>query len=278
MLGPSAAAMAAAQSIMAAQAYQAQMQAQAQLQAQQQQQQAQVQVQAAAAAAAAAAQNQKAAALKDLGPDYFSELDEEELQRTLHVTNVSRILTLEQLKQLFAFCGNVSKCEFLSEDKTVAQVRFLKTDEAQAALALNNMSVGDKQLKVELAKTAKEARDAAMNAKAAPPAAPAAPALGIGVGALGVAAGTPGVPGALPLQMQQAMAMPLMQFQQAIMMQQALAQQNKGTDAKTAAELAAKRAKEIGKMLGTSGGGEGEGEDGKGRRRRRDDDDDDSDR
>jgi len=179
MLGPSAAAMAAAQSIMAAQAYQAQMQAQAQLQAQvaqqqqqqqqQQQAQAQVHVQAAAAAAAAAAQQQKAAALRDLGPDYFSELDEEELQRTLHVTNVSKILTLEQLKQLFAFCGNVSRCDFLSEDKTVAQVRFLKNDEAQAALALNNMSVGDKQLKVELAKTAKEARDAAINAKAARP-------------------------------------------------------------------------------------------------------------
>ena len=203
-------------------------------------------------------------------------MDDQELERTLHVTNISSILSQDQLRQLFAFCGTVGKCEFLTDDKSIAHVRFNKPDEAKAALALNNMAVGDKQLKVELAKTLKSARQALIAATtpaAAPVATPtAAPSLptGLPAGFPGFQS-IPGMPagmqlpgsfagaaaGQLPLSVQQAMAMPMMQYQQALVMQQAIAAQAKTSEAKSAAELAAKRAKEISKVLAGGGGAAG---------------------
>ncbi|BBN00360.1 hypothetical protein MPTK1_1g28520 [Marchantia polymorpha subsp. ruderalis] len=205
-MAPSAAAMAAAQSIAAAQAYQA--------------------------AQAAAAQN---AGPKEGGD---SPKDQDEPLRTLHVTNLSSVLTQEQLRQLFSYCGTVTDIK-LSESKQSAYVEYSSPDEAKAALALNNMEVGSRQIKVELEK------------KVSKPA--SKQGVGSGSGGGGSAAATPPP---LPMMMQQAVAMQQLQFQQALFMQQAMATQQAAARAatvKSAAEMAAARAADISKLLKPDG-------------------------
>ncbi|KAG6553951.1 hypothetical protein Mapa_004868 [Marchantia paleacea] len=204
-MAPSAAAMAAAQSIAAAQAYQA--------------------------AQAAAAQN---AGPKEGGD---SPKDQDEPLRTLHVTNLSSVLTQEQLRQLFSYCGTVTDIK-LSDSKQSAYVEYSSPDEAKAALALNNMEVGSRQIKVELEK------------KVSKPA--SKQGVGSGSGGGGSAAATP----PLPMMMQQAVAMQQLQFQQALFMQQAMATQQAAARAatvKSAAEMAAARAADISKLLKPDG-------------------------
>ncbi|KAL2654097.1 hypothetical protein R1flu_022225 [Riccia fluitans] len=201
-MAPSAAAMAAAQSIAAAQAYQA--------------------------AQAAAAQN---AAPKEDGD---SPKDQEEASRTLHVTNLSTVLTQEQLRQLFSYCGTVTDIK-LSDSKQSAYVEYSTPEEAKAALALNNMEVGSRQIKVELEK--KSSRGSGKQG------------VGAGSGGGGSAAAAPPP---LPVMMQQAVAMQQLQFQQALLMQQAMATQQAAARAatvKSAAEMAAARAADISKLL-----------------------------
>ncbi|KAJ6691211.1 SPLICING REGULATORY GLUTAMINE/LYSINE-RICH PROTEIN 1 [Salix koriyanagi] len=105
-MAPSAAAMAAAQAIVAAKALQAHA---AQLQAQ-------------------------AQSAKDSSGSPDKARKEDALKKTLHVSNLSPLLTVEQLKQLFS-------------------IEYLKPEEATAALALNNMDVGGRPLNVEMAKS-----------------------------------------------------------------------------------------------------------------------------
>ncbi|KAJ7292345.1 hypothetical protein O6H91_05G023500 [Diphasiastrum complanatum] len=215
-MNPSAAAMAAAQSIAVAQAYQA---AQAQAVAQQQQ-----------------------AATKESRNETMSVKEQEkkiDLSKTIQITNLHRSLTSEQLRQLFAYCGTVTNCE-IDSSKQIAYVEYSKLEEAKAGLALNNLEVGGRSLKVEPAKSPQP--------KPAEAASTAAP--------------TAAQPPPLPMMMQQAVAMQQLQFQQALLMQQAMASQQAAARAatvKSAADMAAARAAEISKRLkGDDGGQEDE--------------------
>ncbi|XP_008812236.4 serine/arginine-rich splicing factor 11-like [Phoenix dactylifera] len=194
-MAPSAAAMAAAQAIVAAKALQAHA--------------AQMQAQSSADAPGS--------------PDKAAKADT--LKKTLQVSNLSPLLTMDQLKQLFGYCGTVVDC-FITDSKHFAYIEYSKPEEATVALALNNMDVGGHRLNVEMAKSL-----------------PSKTAL---------------VNPLLPLTMQQAVAMQQMQFQHALMMQQAIASQQAAARAatmKSATEMAAARAAEISKKLKAEGFG-----------------------
>jgi len=77
----------------------------------------------------------------------------EELGRTLHVGNLSPLVTLEQLKQLFSYCGTVVECRIAGDSKQFAFVEFATGAEAAQAMGLNGMMMGDRPLRVEIAKT-----------------------------------------------------------------------------------------------------------------------------
>lgn len=150
------------------------------------------------------------------------------LKKTLQVSNLNPLLTVDQLKQLFSFCGTVVECS-ITESKHFAYIEYSKPEEATAALALNNMDVGGRPLNVEMAKTLPQ-KPAILN--------------------------SPLAPSSLPMVMQQAVAMQQMQFQQALLMQQTMnAQQaaNRAATMKSATELAAARAAEISKSLKVDG-------------------------
>ncbi|GMJ01791.1 IMMUNOREGULATORY RNA-BINDING PROTEIN [Hibiscus trionum] len=196
-MAPSAAAMAAAQAIVAAQALQAH--------------------------AAQVTQSQSTKDSSD-SPDKAAKGDS--LKRTLQVSNLNPLLTVEQLKQLFSFCGTVVECT-ITDSKHFAYIEYSKPEEATAALALNNMDIGGRPLNVEMAKTL-----------------PPKPAISSAASS------------SLPLMMQQAVAMQQMQFQQALLMQQTLTAQqaaNRAASMKSATELAAARAAEISKKLKDDG-------------------------
>ena len=85
----------------------------------------------------------------------------EELGRTLHVGNLSPLVTLEQLKQLFSYCGTVVECRIAGDSKQFAFVEFSTGAEAAQALGLNGMMMGDRPLRVEIAKTVRLVKPAA---------------------------------------------------------------------------------------------------------------------
>ncbi|KAI3683397.1 hypothetical protein L1987_83900 [Smallanthus sonchifolius] len=195
-MAPSAAAMAAAQAIVAAQALQAH---------------------------ASSAQAQSS---KDTSGSEDSAAKADSLKKTLQVSNLSPLLTVDQLKQFFSFCGTVVDCS-ITDSKHFAYIEYSKPEEATAALALNNMDVLGRPLNVEMAKSL-----------------PQKPASNAALGS------------SLPMVMQQAVAMQQMQFQQALLMQQTMnAQQaaNRAATMKTATELAASRAAEISMKLKAEG-------------------------
>ncbi|KAL6009278.1 hypothetical protein ACLOJK_022506 [Asimina triloba] len=198
-MAPSAAAMAAAQAIVAAQALQAhaaQMQAQAQTSGD-----------------------------SSGSPDKAGKADA--LKKTLQVSNLSPLLTAEQLKQLFSYCGTVVGCT-IADSKHFAYIEYSKPEEATAALALNNMDVGGRPLNVEMAKSV-----------------PSKAVVGNSLHQ-----------SSLPMVMQQAVAMQQMQFQQALLMQQTMASQQAASRAatmKSATEMASARAAEISKKLKADG-------------------------
>ncbi|KAK9058475.1 hypothetical protein SSX86_023317 [Deinandra increscens subsp. villosa] len=191
-MAPSAAAMAAAQAIVAAQALQAH------------------------------ASSAQASSKGTSGPvDKAAQADT--LKKTLQVSNLSPLLTADQLKQFFSFCGTVVDCS-ITDSKHFAYIEYSKPEEATAALALNNMDVLGRPLNVEMAKSL-----------------PQKPA---------------GNGSSLPMVMQQAVAMQQMQFQQALLMQQTMnAQQaaNRAATMKNATDLAASRAAEISMTLKAEG-------------------------
>ncbi|RDX91084.1 hypothetical protein CR513_26973, partial [Mucuna pruriens] len=197
-MAPSAAAMAAAQAIVAAQALQAHA--------------AQVQAQSA----------------KDSAGSPEKASKDDALKKTLQVSNLSPLLTVEQLKQLFGFCGTVVECT-ITDSKHFAYIEYSKPEDATAALALNNIDVGGRPLNVEMAKSLPQKPSHANSSLAS---------------------------SSLPLMMQQAVAMQQMQFQQALLMQQTMTAQqaaNRAATMKSATELAAARAAEISKKLNPDG-------------------------
>jgi RNA recognition motif-containing protein len=164
--------------------------------------------------------------------------ESDEPSRTLNVTNLSSVLTSEQLKQLFSYCGTVTDIK-LSDSKQSAHVEYSTHDEAKAALALNNMEVGSRKITVELEK--KSSKGSAKQGVSR----------GSGGGASALATPPP-----LPMMMQQAVAMQQLQFQQALFMQQAMTNQQAAARAatvKSAAEMAASRALEISRSLNPNG-------------------------
>ena len=136
-----------------------------------------------------------------LGSD-DSEKKADSLKKTVQVSNLSPLLTVDQLKQLFGFCGTVVDCT-ITESKHFAYIEYSKAEEASSALALNNMDVGGRPLNVEMAKSL-----------------PPKPALNSAMGS-----------SSLPMVMQQAVAMQQMQFQQTLLMQQTLTAQQAGSPA-----------------------------------------------
>lgn len=151
------------------------------------------------------------------------------LKKTLQVSNLSPVLTVGQLKQLFSFCGTVVECT-ITDSKHFAYIEYSKPEEATAALQLNNMDVGGRPLNVEMAKSVPQ-KPATTNSSMASSSLPMAA-------------------------MQQAVAMQQMQFQQALLMQQTMTAQhaaNRAATMKTATELAAARAAEISKKLKADG-------------------------
>ncbi|CAH9142215.1 unnamed protein product [Cuscuta epithymum] len=199
-MAPSAAAMAAAQAIVAAQALQAH-------------------------AAQAQAQTNSA---NDTSGSAGKETAANCLKKIVQVSNLSPLLTLDQLKQLFGFSGTIVDCS-ITESKHLGYVEYSKPEEATAALALNNMEVGGRPLNVEMAKQL-----------------PPKP----------VTLNSSSTSSSLPLMMQQAVAMQQMQFQQALLMQQAYTAQQAASRAasmKSATDLAAARAAEISKKLKADG-------------------------
>ncbi|OWM64279.1 hypothetical protein CDL15_Pgr018851 [Punica granatum] len=197
-MAPSAAAMAAAQAIVAAQALQAHA--------------AQVQAQSA----------------KDMSVSADKDVNGDALKRTVQVSNLSPLLTVDQLKELFGYFGIVKECT-VTDSKHFAYIEYSEQKEATAALSLNNMEVAGRPLNIEMAKSLPQ-KPAISNLPLASP--------------------------SLPMMMQQAVAMQQMQFQQALLMQQTMnAQQaaNRAATMKSAAELAAARAAEISKRLKADG-------------------------
>ncbi|WVZ71847.1 hypothetical protein U9M48_020381 [Paspalum notatum var. saurae] len=201
-LPPSAAAMAAAQAIMAAQALQA-----------------------------------HAAQVKAAGASSVNKGDEADaLKRTVQISNLSPVLTVDYIKQLFGLCGKVVDCTIM-DSKYIAYIEYSKPEEATAALELSNKNVGGRPLNVEMAKSL-----------------------------------PPKANNNLPMMMQQAVQLQQMQFRQALTMQQSIAAQQAAARAatmKSAAEAAAARAAEISRKLKAEGfGGENmEEKDAKGKSR-----------
>uniref|UniRef100_A0A0E0JD03 RRM domain-containing protein n=1 Tax=Oryza punctata TaxID=4537 RepID=A0A0E0JD03_ORYPU len=199
-MAPSAAAMAAAQAIMAAQALQAHA---AQMQAD---------------SKAAGGESSGSADKTDKG---------DALKKMVQISNLSPLLTVDHIKQLFGYCGKVVDCT-ITDSKHIAYVEYSKQEEATAALALNNMDVGGRPLNVEMAKSLPPKTNLANSN--------------------------------LPMMMQQAVQLQQMQFQQALIMQQTIAAQQAAARAatmKSATEAAAARAAEISRKLKAEGfGGE----------------------
>lgn len=199
-MAPSAAAMAAAQAIVAAQALQAH-------------------------AAQAQAQSNST---NDTSGSAEKERNANILKKTVQASNLSPLLTVDQLKQLFGFSGIIVECS-ITESKHLAYIEYSKPEEATAALALNNMEVGGRPLNVEMAKQLPP-KPAYLNSST--------------------------TSSSLPLMMQQAVAMQQMQFQQALLVQQAYTAQQAASRAasmKSATDLAAARAAEISKQLKADG-------------------------
>ncbi|XP_059067995.1 uncharacterized protein LOC131075864 isoform X2 [Cryptomeria japonica] len=126
-MAPSAAAMAAAQTIVAAQALQAH-------------------------AAQAQAQAQSAMELAGGNPAQKDQDYSDVISRTVEVSNLGQLLTSEQVQELFGCCGTVTNCD-IDDSKQLAYIEYSKPDEARAALALNNLEVSNRSLGVEMAKS-----------------------------------------------------------------------------------------------------------------------------
>ncbi|KAB2600447.1 hypothetical protein D8674_010718 [Pyrus ussuriensis x Pyrus communis] len=136
------------------------------------------------------------------------------LEKALQVSNLSPLLTVEQLNELFSYCGTVVEC-IITNSKHFAYIEYSKAEEAIAALQLNNMDVGGRLMNVEMAKLVPQ-QPAAMNSSMA------------------------------------SSSLPMVMQKQALLMQQTMTAQqgaNRATTMKTATELAAARAAEISKKL-----------------------------
>ncbi|KAG6488990.1 uncharacterized protein LOC122005369 [Zingiber officinale] len=145
------------------------------------------------------------------------------LKKTIQVSNLSPLLTADLLKHLFGYCGSVVDCT-ITESKHFAYIEYSKAEEATAALALNNVLVGERPLNVEMANSL-PSKSSLVNSS-------------------------------LSSVMQQAVAMQQMQFRQALKMQQEMTTQQAAARVatmKSATEMASARAAEISMKLKADG-------------------------
>ncbi|DBA76262.1 TPA: hypothetical protein ACH3X1_009980 [Trebouxia sp. C0004] len=82
-------------------------------------------------------------------------LDDDTLHRTILIANINPLINTEQVKQLFGFCGQVKSCRMVGSNQ-FAFVEYSSAGEANAAMGLNGQMLGDRALKVENAKSARE--------------------------------------------------------------------------------------------------------------------------
>jgi RNA recognition motif-containing protein len=149
-------------------------------------------------------------------------MDKTDLKKMVQISNLNPLLTVDQLKQLFGFCGKVVDCT-ITDSKHLAYVEYSKPEEATAALTLNNLDVGGRPLNVDMAKSLP-------------------PKTNLANGNM----------------LMQQVQLQQMQFQQALMMQQSIAAQQAAARAatmKSATEAAAARAAEISRKLKAEGFG-----------------------
>ena len=97
----------------------------------------------------------------------------DEMQRTLCVKNVSSLVTVDQLRELFSFCGKVVECRVAGAENQFAFVEFETNAEAVKALGLNAMVLGDRAIRVEMSRTARRNQPVAAANPAKAPEVPA---------------------------------------------------------------------------------------------------------
>ncbi|KAK9836951.1 hypothetical protein WJX81_002189 [Elliptochloris bilobata] len=83
--------------------------------------------------------------------------DDSTCKRALLVGNLNPAVNTDQLKQLFGFCGTVTRCELVGSQQQLALVEYATPTEASAGLAMHGMTVVDRALVVELASAARDA-------------------------------------------------------------------------------------------------------------------------
>ncbi|XP_074269463.1 uncharacterized protein LOC141592618 [Silene latifolia] len=75
------------------------------------------------------------------------------LQRTVQVSNLVPNITAEQLKRVFGVRATIVECT-ITDPEHVAYIEYSKPEQAAiAVLALNNLELGGRLLKVEMAKS-----------------------------------------------------------------------------------------------------------------------------
>jgi len=92
----------------------------------------------------------------------------QELRRTAHVSNLPNAMTIDQVKQVFSFCGTIVDAREGGAMKNFVFLEFSTNEEVTAALALNGMNIGGRNIRVELAKTPRLLNPAKLAAEAAP--------------------------------------------------------------------------------------------------------------
>ncbi|CAL8472041.1 g11583 [Coccomyxa elongata] len=86
-------------------------------------------------------------------------VDAEVLDRTLLVGNLNPVVTLDQIRQLFAFCGSVTNVVVVGNKSQYALVEYATAQEAGAASAMNGMQVVDRAIAVEQAAIAAKSKE-----------------------------------------------------------------------------------------------------------------------
>ncbi|KAK9905765.1 hypothetical protein WJX75_005978 [Coccomyxa subellipsoidea] len=81
------------------------------------------------------------------------------LDCTLLVGNLNPIVTIDQIRQLFAFCGSVTNVSLVGNNKQFALVEYATPGETAAASAMNGMQVMDRAIVVEQAAIAAKTKE-----------------------------------------------------------------------------------------------------------------------
>jgi len=87
-------------------------------------------------------------------PSPFKPIDlrGEDLSRVLNVANISPQVSIEELRKVFEFFGEIRECAFAGGARDLALVKFSTREEAaKAAEGLNEVQVGDRPIRVQVA-------------------------------------------------------------------------------------------------------------------------------